>query len=81
MPRSRVMMNIEEQEEKTTTSLTLTTKVIQLLKQDAARCHRSMAGQVQAILEAVYLGRDVELHGTENYTPSIEIPQRLQKTG
>lgn len=82
-PRKKgiVVMNNEE-EKKTTTSITLTTEVVELVKQDAHRCRRSMASQIQAILDTIYLGRDVAIHGTENYTPSIELDHlRRKKAG
>ncbi len=62
-----------------TTSLTLSEAVLGALKEDADRCHRSMAGQVQAILETIYLRTDVELHGTEKYEPSIPLAEQKRK--
>lgn len=68
-----------DSEEKHTTSLTLPKSLFLLLKQDAERCHRSMAGQVAAILSTIYLQQDVAIHNTERYTPSIELPERKVK--
>lgn len=76
------VMNSKEKKRKTrTTSLTLTEDVIDALKRDADRCHRSMAGQVQAILETIYLQTDVGLHGTEKYQPSVPLIEQKRKAG
>ena len=80
--RNAVMSSKKSEKPKMrTTSLTLSEDVIDALKRDADRCHRSMAGQVQAILETIYLQTDVELHGTENYHPAITLTEQKRKAG
>ena len=58
-----------ENEGSVTTSITIPKWLHEAVKQDANRCHRSWLKQLVAILDVVYTGADVELHGTENYTP------------
>lgn len=73
----RVM--VDEKDEKVTTSFTIPKRLNDLLRQDADRCHRSTVGQLIALLDAVYTGRDVELHGVENYRPAIQKPDSSQE--
>lgn len=80
--RNAVMSSKKSEKPKMrTTSLTLSEDVIDALKRDADRCHRSMAGQVQAILETIYLQTDVGLHGTEKYQPSVPLIEQRRKAG
>lgn len=86
IPKGRVFMRKQTEDgdaKKVTTSLTITKEAFDLLTQDARRCNRSMAGQLQTILDVIYLRRDVEMHGLENYRPSIELPDAapLRKAG
>jgi len=77
--RNKKVMIDEQEEQQITTSFTIPKKLNDLLKQDAKRCRRSTVGQLVAILGRVYLDWDVELHGTENYTPSIEVLKESER--
>ena len=70
--RGRTTVNKEPEEKagrnaKKTTSITIPKHLHRAVELDAIRCHRSWLGQLIAVLDAVYTGADVGLHGIENY--------------